>query len=184
MVNIKTNRLILRQWIEADFEPFAALNADPRVREFFSCMLSREESDESIKVLSGHISKYGWGLWAASLLENDEFIGFIGLQNVPFNAHFTPAVEIGWRLAHKHWGKGFATEGAKAALKFGFESIELNKIVSFTTVNNLRSRHVMAKIGMHHDQKDDFDHPNISSENPMKKHVLYQLHREEWNTLQ
>lgn len=184
MFTIKTDRLILRNWEKSDLAPFAAMNADPRVREFFPGVLSRQESDESVKLASDHITKWGWGFWAASLTETGEFIGFIGLQNVHFKAHFTPAVEIAWRLAFEHWGKGYATEGAKAALHHGFEVVRLNEIVSFTALQNIRSRHVMEKIGMHHDPKDDFDHPNVPDDHPLKKYVLYRLSSSEWQKLQ
>jgi len=129
---VTTERLLLRQWREEDLAPFAKLNADPRVMEYFPKLQTREESDASVKNVSDHIQRHGWGFWAASLLETGEFIGFIGLQQVPFQAAFTPAVEIGWRLAFEHWGKGYATEGAKAALQYGFERLHLKDIVSFT----------------------------------------------------
>jgi 3-dehydroquinate dehydratase/shikimate dehydrogenase len=174
-MTIKTKRLILRPWKEEDSEPFAALNADPRVMEYFPSTLSKEKSDHSISLMSGHIEKCGWGFWAASLIKTDEFIGFIGLEDVHFKAPFTPAVEIGWRLAFKHWGKGYATEGAKAALLYGFETLNLSEIVSFTAVQNMRSRAVMERIGMHHDSKDDFDHPKLPKEHKLSRHVLYRL---------
>jgi RimJ/RimL family protein N-acetyltransferase len=174
------NRLILRNWQEEDLAPFAALNADHRVREFFPGLMTRQESDDSVKIMSDYIGKYGWGFWAASLIETGEFIGMIGLLNVHFKAHFTPAVEIGWRLAFEHWGKGYATEGAKASLKYGFETLALKEIVSFTTVDNIRSRHVMKKIGMHHDQNDDFDHPKLPEGHPLRRHVLYRMNQEQW----
>lgn len=180
---INTKRLILRSWTANDLEPFAKLNADPRVRQYFPQLLSREESDASAAWLSAHIEKSGWGLWAASLLETGEFIGFIGLQNVHFSAPFNqyrPCVEIGWRLSFPHWGQGYATEGARAALKYGFEVLDLPEIVSFTAVENQRSRHVMEKIGMHHSAEDDFDHPNIVEGHPLRRHVLYRLEKIQW----
>jgi RimJ/RimL family protein N-acetyltransferase len=152
---------------------FAELNADPRVREYFPGILTSDESNASAKLFAEHIEKFGFGFWAVSLIETGEFIGFIGLQNVTFEAPFTPAVEIGWRLAHKHWGKGYATEGAKAALSYGFEQLKLAEIVSFTPVQNSRSRHVMEKIGMTYDSKDDFEHPKLPDGHPLKTHVLY-----------
>lgn len=185
-MTIHTNRLILRQWCEQDLEPFANLNSDQRVREFFPGLLTRQESDSSVKLMSDHISKTGWGFWAASLIQTGEFIGFIGLEDVYFTAPFnklTPAVEIGWRLAFNYWGQGYATEGAKAALQYGFEKISLPEIVSFTTVKNTRSRHVMEKIGMHHHEIDDFDHPKLSDGHPLKRHVLYRLKSNEWQQL-
>src|SRR3990167_4707868 len=172
---IKTERLILRPWREEDLEPFAKLNADPRVMEYFPGLKSRQESDHSAKLMSDHIQRCGWGLWAVSLIHTGEFIGFIGLEDVYFTANFTPAVEIGWRLAFDYWGKGYATEGAMASLRYGFEVLKLEEIVSFTAVQNMRSRAVMEKIGMHHDPKDDFDHPKISEGNPVRRHVLYKI---------
>lgn len=183
---IQTNRLILRQWREEDFKPFAQLNADPRVREFFPGLLTREESDASIKTIAEHISKKGWDLWAVELLKTGEFIGFIGLREVDFKAPFNkeaPAVEIGWRLAFNYWGQGYATEGATAALHFGFEKLSLPEIVSFTTVNNMRSRSVMEKIGMHHLDADDFDHPRLPEGHPLRRHVFYRLRYNEWQKI-
>jgi 3-dehydroquinate dehydratase/shikimate dehydrogenase len=182
-MTIRTERLILRPWQEDDLEPFAQLNADPRVREYFPGVLSRQESNAFVKLMSDHIQRYGWGLWAASLIQTGEFIGFIGLQNVDFQAPFnklSPAVEIGWRLAFNHWGKGYATEGAIAALQYGFEALGVKEIVSFTAVPNMRSRHVMEKIGMQHDPKDDFNHPKLPEEHKLCKHVLYRLRCVEW----
>lgn len=175
---IQTERLILRQWRQEDLEPFAQLNADPRVREYFPGVLSRQESDASVELMSNHIEKYAWGFWAASLIETDEFIGFIGLEDVHFSAPFnrsTPAIEIGWRLAYNYWGKGYATEGAKGALQYGFNTLNLEEIVSFTAVQNMRSRRVMEKIGMYHDEKDDFNHPKLREDHPLKQHVLYRI---------
>ena len=179
-VIIQTERLILRQWSEKDLEPFAQLNADPRVREYFPGLLSRQESDSSVKLMSDHIERCGWGFWAASLVLTGEFIGFIGLEDVHFTAPFNklaPAIEIGWRLAFNYWGKGYATEGALAALRYGYETLKIEEIVSFTAVANQHSRHVMEKIGMHHDPKDDFDHPKLAEGHPLRKHVLYRLEK-------
>lgn len=183
---IKTERLILRQWCEEDLEPFAQLNADSRVREYFPALLSHQESDSSVKLMSDHIQRCEWGFWAASLIENGEFIGFIGLEEVYFKAPFnklTPAIEIGWRLAFNHWGKGYATEGALAALRYGYMTLNLEEIVSFTAVANQRSRHVMEKIGMQHNIEDDFDHPKLSEGHALRRHVLYHLYRDEWEKL-
>lgn len=180
---VTTERLLLRQWREEDLAPFAKLNADPRVMEYFPKLQTREESDASVKRVSDHIRQYGWGFWAASLLETGEFIGFIGLQPVPFQAAFTPAVEIGWRLAFEHWGKGYATEGAKAALQYGFERLHLQDIVSFTTTGNMRSRAVMERIGMHHESNNDFDHPKLPVGHPLRRHVLYRITADGWKTL-
>lgn len=168
---IKTKRLILRQWTPSDFKPYAALNADPLVREFFPNTLTEEESNKSAKLFIEAIEKNGFGMWAAE--SNGQFIGFIGIQKVPFEAPFTPAIEIGWRLAKAYWGQGYATEGALAALEYGFKTLHLNEIVAFTVPGNIRSRNVMAKIGMTHDEKDDFDHPLLHDGHPLRRHVLY-----------
>ncbi len=180
---IQTSRLILRQWSSADLEPFAKLNADPKVMEYFPSILTREESDQMAKRMEAKIAERGWGWWAVSAPGVAEFIGFIGLNNVDKStlpAHFTPAVEIGWRLAPDYWGKGYAVEGAMACLKYGFETLNLNEIVSFTAVQNERSRRVMKRLGMHHDPKDDFDHPKLSEDHPLRRHVLYRMNRSEW----
>jgi 3-dehydroquinate dehydratase / shikimate dehydrogenase len=177
---IKTKRLILRPWDENDFAPFAKLNADPRVREFFPSLLTREESDESAIKFQKHIKEHGWGLWAVSVPGFSDFIGFIGLHPVSFEAHFTPAVEIGWRLSQEAWGKGYATEGALAALDYGFDKAHLKEIVSFASHLNIRSIKVMEKIGMTHQSEDDFEHPSLPSGHPLSKHVLYRLQREKF----
>lgn len=172
--SIVTDRLILRPWKKEDFEPFSDINADPRVREFFPSIQKKEESDEQARAISKGIEKCGWGFWAVSTSDAD-FIGMIGLSQVRFFAHFTPAVEIGWRLAFEHWGKGYATEGAKAALTFGFEDLKLKEIVAFTTPDNDRSRKVMEKLGMTHSLVDDFDHPMLPQGHKMRRHVLYRI---------
>jgi 3-dehydroquinate dehydratase/shikimate dehydrogenase len=133
--------------------------------------------------MQAKIEERGWGWWAATIPGIADFIGFIGLNNIDkltFSAHFTPAVEIGWRLAFNYWGKGYATEGAKAVLTYGFETLKLGEIVSFTAVQNMRSRRIMEKIGMHHDPKDDFDHPKLPEGHALRRHVLYRLKQKEW----
>lgn len=183
-MTVRTKRLILRPWQESDLEPFAQLNADPRVMEYFPSILSRKESDHLARRIIDKLEEQGWGMWAVSVSDVADFIGFIGLHKPSFEAHFTPAVEIGWRLAFDHWGKGYATEGAKAALSYGFETINLPEIVSFTTVKNIRSRRIMEKIGMHHDPKHDFEHPKLPEQHPLKTHVLYRVSKTEWQRIQ
>jgi 3-dehydroquinate dehydratase / shikimate dehydrogenase len=178
MTTLKTKRLILRPWKETDLDPFAALNADPKVMEYFPSTLSREESDSLANRIQSKFEEKGYGMWAVAIPGIADFIGFIGLNNVDkstFPAHFTPAIEIGWRLASDYWGKGYATEGAKAVLAYGFESLNLEEIVSFTAVQNMRSRRIMEKIGMHHDSKDDFDNPKLPQDHVLRRHVLYRL---------
>jgi len=172
---IITDRLVLRQWVQEDLEPFAKLNADPLVREFFPNILTREQSDRYVEEIADEIEQLGYGVWAVSAPGVADFIGFIGLSPVDFNAHFTPAVEIGWRLAREFWGKGYATEGANAVLQYGFETLGLDEIVSFTAEGNLRSRKVMEKIGMHRTPEDDFDHPNVAVGHKLRRHVLYRI---------
>lgn len=177
---IHTARLHLRAWCDDDLDPFARLNADPRVMEYLGAPLARSESVALAERFCQHFVERGFGLWAVEVPDVAPFIGFVGLNVPSFTAHFTPCVEIGWRLAAEHWGKGFATEGAKAALDFGFRRLGLDEIVSFTVVANTRSRHVMERIGMHRDPADDFDHPALPAGDPLRRHVLYRRVRDEW----
>jgi RimJ/RimL family protein N-acetyltransferase len=173
----RTERLLLRQWRPEDRDPFAAMNADPRVMEHFPSLMSREESDASVDRIEKHFQDHGWGLWAVEVPGIAPFAGFIGLNIPRYEAHFTPCVEIGWRLAVDYWGQGYATEGARAALAFGFEELDLAEIVSYTVPGNLRSRRVMEKLGMKHDPGEDFDHPRVPAGHPLCRHVLYRLRR-------
>jgi RimJ/RimL family protein N-acetyltransferase len=186
-VELQTERLWLRQWRDADLEPFAALNADPEVMRHFPASLSREESDALADRCRTGIEQRGWGLWAVEVradpAASDDagaFIGFVGLSAPSFEAHFTPAVEVGWRLAERFWGRGYATEAATAALAHGFGELGLGEIVSFTTVANDRSRRVMERLGMHRGPADDFDHPSLAADDPIRPHVLYRLARGEF----
>jgi RimJ/RimL family protein N-acetyltransferase len=165
---IETPRLILRPWRDSDREPFARMNADPRVMEFFPETLTLQESDAALVRIAAHQDRHGFGLQAAELRETGEFIGFIGLSVPTFEAHFTPCIEIGWRIAYDYWGRGLATEGARAVL-----ATAPGEIVSFTTVGNIRSRRVMEKLGMTRHPADDFDHPRIPEGHPLRRHVLY-----------
>lgn len=180
MTGIVTDRLLLRRWHEADREPFARMNADPRVMEHFPALLSPAESNAMIDRIESRFADRGYSLWAAELRADSQFIGFIGLSLPAFQAHFTPCVEIGWRLAAEHWGSGLATEGARAVVEHAFTALGLNELVSFTTEANLGSRRVMEKLGMTHDPADDFDHPNIPAGHPLRPHVLYRLDRAGW----
>ena len=174
---LRTERLWLRRWRPEDREPFAALNADARVVEYLPGPLSREESDALIARIETRFEEHGFGLWAVEVAGVAPLIGFIGLSVPRFEAAFTPCVEIGWRLAAEHWGRGYATEGAQAAARFGFEQVGLPDIVSFTVPDNVRSRRVMEKIGMTHDPADDFDHPLLPEGHRLRRHVLYRLNR-------
>jgi RimJ/RimL family protein N-acetyltransferase len=172
---LRTERLLLRRWLPSDTEPFARLNADPRVMQHFPAVLSREESDALVQRAEEHFERDGFGPWAVEIPEIAPFIGFVGLSVPRFQAHFTPCVEIGWRLAAEFWNRGYATEAARAALSFGFERLGLAEIVSFTVPANLPSRRVMEKIGMTRDYAGDFDHPSIPEGHPIRRHVLYRI---------
>lgn len=174
-----TPRLRLRGWRDPDREPFAALNADPEVMAHFPSTLSRATSDMLVDLTMDGWAENGFGLWVLERVEDGRFLGFTGLARPSFEAHFTPAVEVGWRLARHAWGQGFATEAARVALAFGFETVGLEEIVSFTVPANVRSRAVMERIGMHHDPADDFDHPKLPDGHPLRRHVLYRLVRAE-----
>lgn len=180
LVMLTTSRLKLRPWRESDFPLFAALNADPEVRKYFPGILSEEESNKQGQYFSKMIDDNGWGFWTAELLDSKEYIGFIGLAPVSKEAPFGPTVEIGWRLAKSYWGKGFATEGAIAARDYAFIELKLPEIVAFTAVNNAPSRKVMTRIGMQYSKNEDFDHPKIEEGNPLRRHVLYRITKEEW----
>lgn len=176
---LATGRLTLRRWRPADRAPFAALNADPEVNEFLTGPLSRAESDELVERIEAGFEHYGFGLWALEIQGSGEFAGFAGLARPPFEAHFTPAVEVGWRLARPAWGHGYATEAGRAALAFGFGRAGLEQIVSMTAVGNRRSRAVMERLGMSRDPADDFEHPNVPVGDPLRSHVLYRIDRPE-----
>lgn len=174
---LRTQRLLLRAWRDTDRSPFAALNADPKVMEHFPDTLTREKSDALVDRIEAFFADNGWGLWAVEVPGVHEFIGFIGLVPPSFDAHFTPCVEVGWRLAASAWGHGYAPEGARESLRFAFGVLGLDEVVSMTAVGNAKSRRVMEKIGMSHDPTDDFDHPNIADGHPLQRHVLYRIQK-------
>ncbi|EAZ92296.1 GNAT family N-acetyltransferase [Crocosphaera chwakensis] len=173
MLKIITPRLKLREWKEEDKEPFFKLNSDPRVMEFMPKRLSKEESDQLVERIKLQFKEDGYSFFAVELIEDNTFIGFIGLSIPKFDAFFTPCVEIGWRLAYDYWGKGYATEGAKATLNYGFNELGLLEIVSFTVPQNVRSRQVMERIGMKY--IDEFNHPILPKGHALEKHVLYKI---------
>ncbi len=151
------------------------MNADPRVMEYFPDTLTRQESDALANRIIRHFKEHDFGLWAVEVKGVTQFAGFIGLSVPQFDAHFTPCVEIGWRLAHQHWGQGYATEGACAVTEFAFQIAGLKQIVSMTSRGNLRSRRVMERIGMTHSPRDDFEHPMLLESHPLRCHVLYRM---------
>jgi RimJ/RimL family protein N-acetyltransferase len=179
---LTTKRLILRQWRDSDRESFRRMNADAAVMEFMPKRLTEEESDLLADRIQKQMSERGLGLFAAELRETGSFMGFVGLSVPAFEAHFTPCVEIGWRLAREFWGSGYATEGASAVLRLAFISLELPEVVSFTAALNQRSRRVMERLGMVRNPKDDFDHPLLSAADPLRPHVLYRLARAKWSS--
>src|SRR3954471_14783639 len=168
---LQTRRLLLRPWRESDLEPFAALNADPAVMEHFAKPLDRSESDAFVARIRAHFAREGFGFWAVEVPGVAPLVGLVGLARPAFEAHFTPCVEVGWRLAREHWGKGYATEAARASLRFAFEDLALDEVVSFTVPANWRSRRVMETIGMTHNPADDFEHPDVPEGNPIRPHV-------------
>jgi ribosomal-protein-alanine N-acetyltransferase len=169
---LRTPRALLRHWRDDDREGFAELNADPEVMEHFPSVLTRAESDALVDRIMAGMTERGWGLWAVELTATGAFCGFVGLNPVSFDAPFAPAVEIGWRLARSCWGKGIATEAARAVLSCAFGTLGLEEVVSFTSTTNLRSQRVMEKLGMHHDPADDFDHPGFPPGHHLRRHVL------------
>ena len=180
MPELRTERLLLRQWRDEDLEPFAELNGDPETMRFFPAPPSREESDAFAARERRQIEEEGWGLWAVEVVGGAGFIGFVGLARPSFEARFTPAVEVGWRLARDHWGHGYATEAGRDALAHGFEALGLEEIVSFTSPLNEPSWRVMQRLGMSHDPADDFEHPRVPAGHPLRLHVLYRLSRADW----
>lgn len=179
LIEPETNRLRLRQWRAEDREPFAELNADPRVREFFPDVLDRPGSDALAQRLETFIVEHGWGLWAVELKGSCDFIGFVGLCIPPAEIPYSPCVEVGWRLAHRYWGHGFATEAARSALRAGFEGVGLGEIFSFTSILNERSRAVMERLGMVEDA-DTFEHPNVPPGNRLRTHCAYRISADQW----
>jgi RimJ/RimL family protein N-acetyltransferase len=178
-IEFTTERLLLRQWRASDREPFAELNADPRVMEFFPTLLDRAASDAGFDRLRAKIEERGWGLWAVELRATNSFIGFVGLQVPTAPLPFGPCVEVAWRLAHAYWGNGYATEAAKGTLRVGFERLALEEIVSFTAVINRKSRAVMERLGMQ-EAEATFQHPSVPEGSPLREHCLYRLTRQRW----
>ena len=181
---IETERLILRTWEAEDSQAYFQINQDSSVIEFLRGPLSMKQVNDFIPAANRHQNALGYTLWAACIKKTSELIGFIGLNYTDFfgtfGADFTPAVEVGWRLGSQYWGRGFATEGAKASLDYGFNKCNLDEIVSFTVPKNIRSIRVMEKIGLRRDQKGDFAHPKLALEHPLSKHVLYRLRADEF----
>ena len=178
---IETPNLRLRQWRDEDFAPFAALNADPQVMAHFPALLNRSESDALAVRCRELIDARGWGFWATEIKASGEFIGFVGLHTPIAELPFSPCVEIGWRLARPFWQKGYASEAARATLRFGFNDLALAEIVTYTSLGNQRSQAVMEKLGMHR-TAENFQHPALPVDHPLREHCLYRLARSAWQT--
>ena len=179
---LETNRLVLRQWLDSDAPQFAKLNANPEVMKYFPKTLDRLESDAAIDRYKSVIARQGWGFWAAELKGSNEFIGFIGLNQLPEDHPLAPTVEIGWRLLPQHWGLGLASEGAAACLGYAFENLYLSEVISQTPLQNKPSERVMIKIGMT-DSRQNFPHPSLASEHPLSIHLLYRVKSNDYNSI-
>lgn len=180
VLQLRTPRLLMRQWGEADNAPFAALNADPEVMAHFPWTLTADESRALAYRYAARLEVDGYGIWAVEVLESGAFIGFVGLARPTWESAFTPCTEIGWRLSREAWGHGYATEAARAALQVAFTHVDLDEVVSFTAVGNLRSRAVIERLSMRRDAGGDFDHPRVAQGHPTRRHVLYRLTAAAW----
>lgn len=174
---LRTQRTLLRQWQDSDLEPWAEMNADPAVRQHFASVLTHDEALAEAARMRSTLARRGWGPWVLEVPGVLPFAGFVGLMVPAWSAHFTPAVEIGWRLPRPAWGQGYAAEAAAAAAAFAFEALGLDELVALTLPGNQRSRRVMHRIGMVHDADGDFAHPRLPADHPMSLHVLYRLRR-------
>lgn len=177
---LTTERLLLRRWCEADRAPFAALNADPLVMRYFPAELTRTQSDDWLDTLTRHFEDHGYGMWALQRRGDGQLLGTVGLMWQRLPAPFTPALEVGWRLARRAWGQGYATEAARASLSHAFEVTDVPEVVSMTVPHNTASRAVMHRLGMVHDPADDVDHPRVPVGSPLRRHVLYRMQRVRW----
>ncbi|WP_327285964.1 MULTISPECIES: GNAT family N-acetyltransferase [unclassified Streptomyces] len=171
MSELRTDRLLLRPWRESDLEPWAAMNADPEVREHLGELLTRDQSDAAAALMQAEFDNRGFGWWALEARQTGEFIGRAGLDEVHEDLPFE-GVDIGWRLVRSAWGHGYATEAASACLAFGFEVLGLPEVVASTTITNVRSQAVMRRIGMTRDGADDFEDPSVPA-GPLRQCVLY-----------
>lgn len=178
-MELETHRLLLRSWTELDSEVFANINSDPAVMRYFPAVYSHERSDEMMQLCNTEIEQFGFSFWALERKDTGALIGFVGLHNFNAELQFCPCVEIGWRLARSQWGNGFATEAARQCLKLGFCDFNIESIYAFTTLENMRSRAVMSKIGMV-DTGDNFEHPNVPAESGLQDHCLYKISKTEW----
>lgn len=182
VIEIDTDRLRLRQWRDNDRSPLYAMSADAEVMRYFPSTLDHKQCDELFEFCQSFLAKNGWGIWAVELQENQQFIGFAGLNHAPDSLKFSPCIEILWRLARPFWGKGYASEAANAILKIGFEQVGLTEIYSFAVMENHKSRAVMERIGML-DTGVEFRHPELSKSSSLSKHFLYKITQDQWISL-
>jgi RimJ/RimL family protein N-acetyltransferase len=180
MNHIETERLILRDWKDEDIQPFARMNADPIIMEYFPRRLNEKDTGKLVGRFQEHFKKHGYGPYAVQNKSTGEFIGFTGLHYVEFEAPFTPAVEIAWRLDYEHWGKGYATEASLAVLNHAFTKLKLKEVVAYAVHDNERAIHIMEKVGMKRDPKGDFNYPNLPSTSPLGKFVLYRVKKKDF----
>lgn len=180
LLEIRTKRLLLRQWRDVDLPLFAKLNADPDVMQYYPSTLSTEQSNAMANKIMSLIAQKGWGLWAVEKIDSHEFIGFVGLHVPGYELPVSPCVEIGWRLAKEFWGQGYATEAARASLDVAFSKLEVNEIYSFTSVINDKSIAVMRRLQMVNTY-NNFAHPMIPDGSALQEHVLYKINRKSWS---
>lgn len=174
-----TKRLTLRQWQFSDYAPFAEMNNNPEVMEYYPSTINESESNAFAQKIESLISTKGWGFWAVELNSNNKFIGFVGLHNPVANLPFAPCTEVGWRLSNKYWGNGYATEAASAALNYAFETLQLNEVYSFASVQNKRSKAVMERLNMVNTMQN-FEHPSLPIGHKLREHVLYKITKSLW----
>lgn len=184
MIELHTPRLFLRNWKADDLPAFAALNADEQVMQHFPAQLTAEQSAALAERIQAHIQQFGFGPWVVEQQEQPGLIGILGLQQVLFDSAFTPAVEIGWRFLPTYWHQGYAREAANAALDFAFDQLQLEQVLAFTVPANKPSRTLMQRLGMQHDPAEDFLHPLLPKNHPLRPHVLYRLDRIRWQAQQ
>lgn len=178
---LRTERLVMRPFTEADRDAFAAINADPEVMEHYPAPLDRAESDALLERIRDAFREHGFGLWALELSSSSALLGYTGLAIPTWKNHLTPCVEVGWRLGRAHWGQGYASEAARAALEVAFSDLGLEEVLSFTSLPNQRSARVMQRIGMRRDEASDFAHPNLPADHPLSRHIVYRISAREWH---
>jgi RimJ/RimL family protein N-acetyltransferase len=181
IVELKTERLLLRQWRNQDLPEMASINADSTVMKYYPKLLSRQESNAAVEKFKSLISKNGWGFWAVESTRDRSFIGLVGLHKPAYKLPFGPCVEIGWRLARASWGQGYATEAGTACLDFAFGKLELSEVFAFSSVPNMKSRAVMERLDMENIQAN-FGHPTVPHNSPLREHVVYKIDSQKWQS--